>query len=137
MATRHWLFSDKALSISFVFCTFFVYSIIRNSICLPSFRSYNESSPPNIPGVRSKSLILVPAENSWYQYGLYFVQQSPLLNDKIIYARDKAINNLPSDRPPLNNILLKNSVNSSKNTINDAKKYHIFHNMSIFLSWCV
>lgn len=82
---------------------------------LASFQGYNGMSRPKFTTPEKPSIVFVPGKENWQAYGQYFMLQSPILDqNQIIFARDRAIHNVPKNLPPVDNELLKEYFPSRK-----------------------
>lgn len=102
------------MSIACIALTLIIYGNIRLFSILNLHKGYNGMHKVAVPNVEKPALIFIEGQGAWLEYGRYFIQQSPSLTDQIIFARDKAIHNVPKDLPPLDNQLLINYFKNRK-----------------------
>ncbi|MHB0874415.1 MAG: glycosyltransferase family 39 protein [Anaerolineae bacterium] len=76
------------------------FSLLRDAVVLPAHKGYNRMTKMTLTDLQTPALVFVPAEERWQAYGLYFIQQSPLLDDEpVIFARHNAKHNVWPRRP--------------------------------------
>lgn len=73
------------------------YSVKRNAYILSRHQGYNGMYKVLLPQLEGRAVVFISSDQFWYQYGRYFIKQSPLLNDRIIFARDEARHNVPTE----------------------------------------
>lgn len=82
---------------------------IKSTIAiLPQFKDFNAMRSVELPKLNTPAVVFVNnRDGGWQHYGRFFIKQNPTLNNKIIFARDKAVHNVANNLDPLPNTLLK------------------------------
>lgn len=86
--------------------TFF--AILRTALFLPKLKEFNGMKPIHIKPnttIKKPTLILVNEGIGWTEYGKYFINQSPFLDDEIIFA--KYNNTIHKKNQTYNELLIK------------------------------
>lgn len=102
------------MSVSCIVLLLFLYGGYRLFSTLPFYKSYNGMYKVEMPKIETSALVFIEGHNVWQEYGRYFFQQSPNLTDKIIFARNESIHNVPKNLSPLDNKILINYFKNRK-----------------------
>jgi hypothetical protein len=114
-------FNQATAFVSISALTFFISFIAVTNLyrTLPGYKGYNGMTRPASLNISTPAIVFIPGQINWQSYGRYFTLFNParLDENEIVFARDKALHNVPKNLAPLDNELLEEYLPNRKSYI--------------------